>query len=346
MSTNTTRPATRSPTRSTRGRSWPRTGSSRSSSRRITRRGCVTITTSRPGRFHGDVSVPGLPAGAAVLSGRTPMPMLYAHREVAYASTGHHLNPPTSWYWNIRIGDKVQINGAGQYYTVVGPMSYASHSTPSCSSTSGRPARPAAHALHSRQRASTPSFSSWSTARTTTRTGSWTTAGTASTTTATATSTRPVTSRVPASTTSSEWIEREHGSGPRSRTRRRRPRLSLHHRPPPFALARLAGDDASLGRGGRSHGMAAVVLRHRVRERAIAAAGRSDHGVRRYPAPAERPGRADDHVLQPRLRSGWRSTFYHFWLAERADLFDPLAQQNVPYLLPMRAGSANYPNAE
>jgi prepilin-type N-terminal cleavage/methylation domain-containing protein len=31
-------------------------------------------------------------------------------------------NPPTSWYWNIRVGDKVQINNAGPWYTVVGPV--------------------------------------------------------------------------------------------------------------------------------------------------------------------------------------------------------------------------------
>ncbi len=31
-------------------------------------------------------------------------------------------NPPTSWYWNIRIGDQIQINNAGPWYTVVGPM--------------------------------------------------------------------------------------------------------------------------------------------------------------------------------------------------------------------------------
>ena len=32
------------------------------------------------------------------------------------------INSPTSWYWNIRVGDKLQINGAGLWYTVVGPM--------------------------------------------------------------------------------------------------------------------------------------------------------------------------------------------------------------------------------
>ena len=35
---------------------------------------------------------------------------------------GNQPNNPTSWYWNIRIGDKLQINGSGLWYTVVGPM--------------------------------------------------------------------------------------------------------------------------------------------------------------------------------------------------------------------------------
>jgi prepilin-type N-terminal cleavage/methylation domain-containing protein len=32
------------------------------------------------------------------------------------------LNSPTSWFWNIRVGDKVQINNAGVGYTVIGPL--------------------------------------------------------------------------------------------------------------------------------------------------------------------------------------------------------------------------------
>lgn len=32
------------------------------------------------------------------------------------------LNSPTSWFWNIRLGDKIQLNGAGPWFTVVGPM--------------------------------------------------------------------------------------------------------------------------------------------------------------------------------------------------------------------------------
>lgn len=31
-------------------------------------------------------------------------------------------NAPTSWFWNIRVGDKVQLNDAGNWYTVIGPL--------------------------------------------------------------------------------------------------------------------------------------------------------------------------------------------------------------------------------
>jgi len=31
-------------------------------------------------------------------------------------------NEPTSWFWNIRVGDKIRINNSGQSYTVIGPM--------------------------------------------------------------------------------------------------------------------------------------------------------------------------------------------------------------------------------
>ena len=47
---------------------------------------------------------------------------------------------------------------------------------------------------------------------------------------------------------------------------------------------------------------------------------------------------------------GMNSAFYHFWLAERGDLFDPAANPGVPYLLPMVPGPGSayltaYPNA-
>lgn len=41
-------------------------------------------------------------------------------KEVVASVSG--LNNPTSWYWNVRVGDKLQLNSSGLSYTVVGPM--------------------------------------------------------------------------------------------------------------------------------------------------------------------------------------------------------------------------------
>jgi prepilin-type N-terminal cleavage/methylation domain-containing protein len=45
-------------------------------------------------------------------------------KEIVVSGTAGNavLNEPTTWFWNIRVGDKLQINGAGLWYTVVGPM--------------------------------------------------------------------------------------------------------------------------------------------------------------------------------------------------------------------------------
>jgi len=40
----------------------------------------------------------------------------------AYPSANIHRSNPTSWFWNVRVGDKLQIGNAGDVYTVVGPM--------------------------------------------------------------------------------------------------------------------------------------------------------------------------------------------------------------------------------
>lgn len=34
-------------------------------------------------------------------------------------------NPPTNWFWNVRIGDKIRFNDSGHFYTIVGPMTIA-----------------------------------------------------------------------------------------------------------------------------------------------------------------------------------------------------------------------------
>jgi prepilin-type N-terminal cleavage/methylation domain-containing protein len=50
-----------------------------------------------------------------------PLPHLVLVESPANPGTGEP-NAPTSWFWNIRVGDKVQLGGSGPFYTVVGPM--------------------------------------------------------------------------------------------------------------------------------------------------------------------------------------------------------------------------------
>jgi prepilin-type N-terminal cleavage/methylation domain-containing protein len=59
----------------------------------------------------------------AIPAGTLPYPCLVIEEAVVGGTAGAPaLNTPTSWFWNIRVGDKLQINGAGLWYTVVGPM--------------------------------------------------------------------------------------------------------------------------------------------------------------------------------------------------------------------------------
>jgi prepilin-type N-terminal cleavage/methylation domain-containing protein len=49
--------------------------------------------------------------------------VLMVKEVVLYTENGQTTpNSPTSWFWNVRVGDKLQINGSGLWYTVVGPM--------------------------------------------------------------------------------------------------------------------------------------------------------------------------------------------------------------------------------
>ncbi len=61
---------------------------------------------------------PGTPANPNPTYGQTSALMVY---ESIVDSSGQIQNP-TSWFWNIRVGDKLQINKAGPWYTVIGPM--------------------------------------------------------------------------------------------------------------------------------------------------------------------------------------------------------------------------------
>ncbi len=57
-----------------------------------------------------------LPAGFTL-----PYPSLMVVESVLDPNSGLP-NAPTSWFWNVRVGDKIQLNNAGPWYTVVGPM--------------------------------------------------------------------------------------------------------------------------------------------------------------------------------------------------------------------------------
>jgi len=42
--------------------------------------------------------------------------------EQAVAAPSGAPNPPTSWFWNIRVGDRIQIGNSGAWYVICGPM--------------------------------------------------------------------------------------------------------------------------------------------------------------------------------------------------------------------------------
>ena len=107
--------------RSTRRSRWRRTGSSRSKRRRSIPKGCWRLRSLLP---RSTSPIQQAMAGDSTRSPTTASlrgPNVLMVKEIAVESTGL-LNAPTSWFWNIRVGDKLQINGAGLWYTVVGPM--------------------------------------------------------------------------------------------------------------------------------------------------------------------------------------------------------------------------------
>jgi prepilin-type N-terminal cleavage/methylation domain-containing protein len=63
-------------------------------------------------------------SGPLVAGDFRPYPCLMIESCMAYTATNGSviLNETASWFWNVRVGDKLQINGAGPWYTVVGPM--------------------------------------------------------------------------------------------------------------------------------------------------------------------------------------------------------------------------------
>lgn len=60
------------------------------------------------------------PAEIRTVNGYSGVPCLVL--EASPVAANGAPNPPTSWFWNIRVGDQIQINNAGPWYTIVGPM--------------------------------------------------------------------------------------------------------------------------------------------------------------------------------------------------------------------------------
>jgi len=96
--------------------------------------GKVTIGPMLPSGFSLTDFPPAYPVGASVTypvydsSSTIPSPVLmleespYVGGYLTNTTTGEPLpNSPTSWYWNLRVGDKIRLGHSGLSYTVVGP---------------------------------------------------------------------------------------------------------------------------------------------------------------------------------------------------------------------------------
>jgi type II secretory pathway pseudopilin PulG len=75
-----------------------------------------------PGQGGGIYSITGLPPAVGQPPGAGVLMIEEAIAQNDPSGSVPIPNAPTSWYWNIRVGDKLQINNAGIWYTVVGPM--------------------------------------------------------------------------------------------------------------------------------------------------------------------------------------------------------------------------------
>ena len=84
----------------------------------------VPIATA-PNYSEGNV-LPGQPSAnyspaLRTVNGYSNVPCLVLEQAVNNPADGSP-NPPTNWFWNIRVGDQIQLMGSGPFYTIVGPM--------------------------------------------------------------------------------------------------------------------------------------------------------------------------------------------------------------------------------
>ncbi len=241
----------------------------------------------------------------------------------AYTNASNMLNPPTSWYWNIRIGDKIQINNTGISYTIVGPMTVLNPElfvnvgnpgmTPPLTDANGNPVEFLFLVNGIDDNKDGYVDNGWDGVDN---------------------------DGINGVDDLNEWIEIETWQGSLQSTPNpaggypytitRRPVVSPGSRETPLP-SNVVVDLTTWNPG---------ALGNYVSERSR--------------LPVDPTTGYVDILLNPNgtvvptavysspSSFGMNAAFYHFWLAERGDLFDPLVQPNVPYLLPMVRAST-YP---
>ncbi len=287
---------------------------------------------------------PSLGGGNYPVVAGTPGPILVLQQSVTNPSTGV-VNPPTSWYWNIRIGDRIQINNAGISYTVVGPMSVVN---PELFVNTGAPGTNPPLTLTIGTVTYHPEFLFLVNGIDDNNDGyvdnGWDgidNDGDGLIDQVTDTLTTPLT----------EWVETETWQGAIASGNSTNLPYTVTRRPAVAPGARetllpsnVVVDLTSWNPGFynntapfNTYGITWVAERSRL--------------------PVDPTTGYVDILINPNgtvmpttvysspSSFGMASSFYHFWLSERGDLFDPHAQTGVPYLLPMVAGAANYPSA-
>jgi prepilin-type N-terminal cleavage/methylation domain-containing protein len=260
-------------------------------------------------------------------------PVLVLSEQVANPTT-LLVNPPTSWYWNIRIGDKIQINNMGRFYTVVGPMNVFNSDL---FVNAGPPGTVPPLTVYINGYGNThPEFlflvngiddngdgyvdNGWD---------------------GVDNDGDGYTDQVTNAGKVSEWqVETETWQGPTSAlaqsnlpyTITRRPVVSPGSRET-LLPSNVVVDLTSWNPGAFGGGF----VSERSRLPVDATTGSVD--ILLNPNGTVVPST----MYSSPSSFGMGAAFYQFWLAERGDLFYPLDQAKVPYLLPMVTGAANYP---
>ncbi len=241
-------------------------------------------------------------------------------------------NPPTSWFWNIRIGDKVQIGGSGTYYTVVGPLtvypgSGASAGNPELFVNDGPPGSVPLWLWSSGTYGPTPVEYLFLVNGIDDNGNGFVDDGWDGIDN----------DRINGVDDLGEW-ENEKWTGSLAMNNRLEPTTNL-----PYNIRR---------RPVPSSGVREIALPSNIVVDLTTASTnleRSRLPVNAYTGYVDVLINPTGDIVPTTIYSspssvGLGGAFLHFWLAERGDLFDPLPQNNVPYLLPMPSGTPGYPN--